>query len=130
MNTKVIFRVLKSQYLRRTQNVRFPPLRVSHSLLLSLLSYHPNNGKDSLFLLSFPLPLNPNSVKEQRKIPRANLETPEKQSIRPTNETKMKGKQDSQIEQGTSSESGEPKTKQKARHNIVAESNTIGQLIC
>ena len=42
----------------------------------------------------------------------------------------MKGKQDSQIEQGTSSESGEPKTKQKARNNTVAGSNTIRQLIC
>ena len=64
------------------------------------------------------------SLKEPRKIPKASLETPEKQNTRPTNKTKIKGKQDSQIEQGTGSESGEPKTKQKARNKTVAESNT------
>ena len=64
------------------------------------------------------------SLKEPRKIPKASLETPEKQNTRPTNKTKIKGKQDSQIEQGTGSESGEPKTKQKERNKTVAESNT------
>ena len=71
MGTKVIFRVLKSQYLPlmaispyfgRTQIVGLEGFGFPRSWLLSLLSYHPNNGKDSLSFLFHPFPLNPNTI--------------------------------------------------------------------
>ena len=71
MGTKVIFRVPKSQYLllmaislyfAQTQIVGLEGFGFPRSWLLSLLSYHPNNGKDSLSFLFHPLPLDPNAI--------------------------------------------------------------------